>query len=261
MRLSFVTANFVARELGYKMTEGWGQGDSATQAAFRPLETFGERFEEMIEEIAELGFDTVDLWLAHLHPEWATKNHVSQAKMILVKQGLRVWSLAGGFGETLEALEKSCRLAQALGAKVLAGSSAAALTEEGRAMLARYGLKFGLENHPEKSPAEVLEKIGTESDSVGTAIDTGWWATQGFDAAQAIRELGPRIVAVHLKDIKGIGSHVSVQLGRGIVPIDDCLAALKEVGYKGLITVEHEPEKYDPREEIEASVAFLESRR
>jgi len=39
--------------------------------------------------------------------------------------------------------------------------------------------------------AEMLAKIGDGEDgAVGTAVDTGWWGTHGYDAAQAIRELG-----------------------------------------------------------------------
>ena len=54
--ISFNTANFVAREIGYAMTEGWMQGDAATQAWYRPLDTFGSRFGAMLDEVVALGF-------------------------------------------------------------------------------------------------------------------------------------------------------------------------------------------------------------
>ena len=41
-RVVFMTANEVARETGWAM-HGWGHGDRATNEAFAPLETFGER--------------------------------------------------------------------------------------------------------------------------------------------------------------------------------------------------------------------------
>ena len=52
-----------------------------------------------------------------------------------------------------------------------------------------HGVRFGYENHPEKSPQEVLELIGDAEDVLGAAVDTGWWATQGYDPVQAIRDL------------------------------------------------------------------------
>ena len=43
--LAFMTANYVARQLDYHMTQGWMEGDDATNAYFRPLATYAERFE------------------------------------------------------------------------------------------------------------------------------------------------------------------------------------------------------------------------
>jgi len=40
--ISFMSANYVAREVGYAM-HGWGHGDRATNDAFRPLETYEGR--------------------------------------------------------------------------------------------------------------------------------------------------------------------------------------------------------------------------
>ena len=38
--ISFMSANYVARQVNYQMTEGWMQGDAAPNAYFRPLDTF-----------------------------------------------------------------------------------------------------------------------------------------------------------------------------------------------------------------------------
>ena len=70
--IAFVTANYVARETGWAM-HGWGHGDRETNDAFRPLETYGERLDELLGDVRGLGFDTIDLWGAHLHPDWATR--------------------------------------------------------------------------------------------------------------------------------------------------------------------------------------------
>src|SRR5207302_789545 len=46
VRISFTTANFVARETGYAM-HGWGHGDRMTNAAFAPIETYPERIDAL----------------------------------------------------------------------------------------------------------------------------------------------------------------------------------------------------------------------
>lgn len=105
--------------------------------------------------MAGLGVAVIDLWTAHLNPAWATPEHVAAAKRELERTGLSVSSLAGGFGSTPEAFAASCHLAADLGAPVLGGSSGLLYTDRDAllSLLREYGVTFGLENHPEKTPA------------------------------------------------------------------------------------------------------------
>jgi len=258
--LACVTANYVAREIGYRMTGGWLQGDEATQAFFRPLETFGARFGALLEEIRALGFSAIDLWLAHLSPEWATPEHIRLARTALEAREITVVSLAGGFGATPAAFERACQLARALEAPLLGGGAPLLASDRAAALdlLRRYGLRLGIENHPEPTPQALLAQIGGDSGGlVGATVDTGWFATQGYDAAQAIRELGPLVFSVHLKDIRAPGGHETVRYGQGCVPLRACVQALRAIGYGGPVSVEHEPEHHDPSEDVRASAALL----
>ena len=49
--ISFMTANYVAREIGYNMTKGWMEGDDATNAFFAPIDTYAERFDALVAEV------------------------------------------------------------------------------------------------------------------------------------------------------------------------------------------------------------------
>ena len=257
--LSFITANYVARELNYQMTEGWDQGDAATQAAFRPAEQFESKLGVMLGDIKALGFQTLDLWGAHLHGRWATAEHLRIAKELLAKHELQVVSLAAWI-DSLETLKGTATIAAALGATSIGGGAPSLHTfrADAEAVLKEHGVTLGIENHPEKTPDEVLKQIGDGADGfIGTALDTGWWATQGFSAPQAIRELKDHLVHVHLKDIKAEGEHETCRLGTGTVPITECLEVLQEVGYMGALGIEHEPETFDPTQDIEASAALV----
>lgn len=258
--LSFMTANYVARQLDYNMTEGWMQGDGATQAYFQPIESYGARFEAMIAEIAGLGFTAVDIWLAHLHYAWATEEHIRIARATLARHGLTVVSTAGWFGNNRDEFEQACWLAQALGAPVLGGNCA--LLTDDRAWMAAtlrgYGLKFGYENHPEKSIQEMTDKVGMgDDDVIGFCVDTGWFGTFSVDAVAALRAVRPRLFHVHLKDVTGPGAHETCRLGAGVVPVLDCVRALKEMGYTAAISIEHEPEHYNPNADCVASLALV----
>jgi L-ribulose-5-phosphate 3-epimerase len=256
--VSFMSANYVAREIGFRMAD-WGEGDRAANAWYAPIETYEQRLDDLLSTIVGLGFDAMDLWTSHLNPAWATDAHVAVAQDLLGRHRLRVVSLAGGFGGTLAEFEASCAIAVALGRPILGGSTGAWRTDRGGVLRAldRHDLRLGFENHPEKTPDDVLSLIGDAGERVGATVDTGWFGTQGFDAARAIEELGDRVLHVHLKDVREAGAHRTCRYGEGIVPIEGCVRALQRMGYHGGISIEHEPEDYDPTAEVVANAEVL----
>jgi L-ribulose-5-phosphate 3-epimerase len=258
--VSFMTANYVARQVGYHMTQGWGQGQDAVTAFFSPEETYTARFSRLLDDICKLGFDHIDLWLAHLNPDWATPAQIESAQEALTRRGLRVASLAGWFGGTTAKFEQCCKIAQAVGAPVLGGMTS--LVRDDRAgltaLLEQYNLVLAIENHPEKTPAEVLEQIGDGGRGrIGTCIDTGIWTTLGYPADRAVEELRPHVFYVHLKDVLRPGSHETCRFGRGVVPLRACVELLVRSGYQGGFSVEHEPHDYDPSEDVQVSGEML----
>jgi L-ribulose-5-phosphate 3-epimerase len=118
--ISFNTANFVAREIGYDMPNGWGQGANDW---FRPINSYAERFDAMLAEIDNLGFKAVDLWAAHLNSAWATPEHIAIANGCLSQRNMTVSSYACG-GSTIPEFRASCRVSALIEAPVIGvGSS------------------------------------------------------------------------------------------------------------------------------------------
>jgi L-ribulose-5-phosphate 3-epimerase len=247
--IAFMTANFVARETGWAM-HGWGHGDRLTNEAFAPLETYGERVDTLLADVRALGFDTIDLWGAHLNADWATPEHVSLAREALARHGLRVATYANWVGPSN--IERSCELAVAVGASIIGGGMSgdpAAVAP----VLREHGVTLAIENHPERTPAEVLAKIDAGAGMIAATVDTGWWATQGYDPVRAIEELGEHVAHVHLKDVLREGEpHDTCPWGAGVVDIEACVRTLQRLGYAGALSVEHEPEDRDPSEEVRA---------
>ena len=254
--ISYMSANEVARETGFAM-HGWGHGDRETNDAFRPLDTFAERFDALCARARALGFDAIDVWGAHLNPEWATDAHVEAAREALDRHGLRVASIATWVGPSNA--ERACELALALGTTIVgAGYSgdARAVADAFR----RHGVRLAVENHPdERTPADLLERIEPGGDAFGATVDTGWFGTHGYDPARAIEELGEHVLHVHLKDVLHEGEpHETCRWGEGVVDAEACVRALQGIGYDGAISVEHEPETFDPSDDVRAMRAELE---
>ena len=251
-KVSFMGANLVAQQLDWSMTEGWAQGDAATNDHFRPIGTFEERFAAFIDLAQSVDFRVIDVWTAQLHWAWASVEHLEVAQQVIAGRDIQVASYAGLFGDTVDEVARACVVAKALGTTLLGGNAGALHTDRAAvlALLREQGVTLAIENHPERSPDEILQRIGDDGDVLGAAIDTGWWATRGCPADQAIRALGPHVRHVHLKDVRTAEAHDTCTLGDGVVPIQGCLDALKEIGYDGPVSIEHEPDSYDPTPEV-----------
>jgi L-ribulose-5-phosphate 3-epimerase len=254
-RIAFMTANYVARETGYAM-HGWGHGDRATNEAFAPIETYAERLDVLLRDIKALGFGTIDIWGAHLSPDWATDAHIDAAVEALERHELAVSTYATWVGPSN--IDRSCELARALGVSIIGGGFSGE-PESLVPTLQKYEVLLAIENHPEKTPQELLAKIERGGGTMGATVDTGWWGTQGYDAAQAIEELGEHVLHVHLKDVLALDEpHETCRWGEGIVPIEQCVRVLQRLGYEGTIAVEHEPETFDPTDDVRAMREQLE---
>src|SRR5690242_5485259 len=101
--ISFMLANYCARQVGWNMTEGWGQGDAASSAYFRPVETFAGRLDEYLSDVRALGFSAIDMWTGVMDPAWVTPEHRAIAQDLLRKHGLIVSSTGGWLGGTHDA--------------------------------------------------------------------------------------------------------------------------------------------------------------
>ncbi len=155
-----------------------------------------------------------------------------------------------------QAMAKCVSHAEALGCYHVSTSGASKRGEEGgleRVMScaeqalelipASSEIKMGLEPHygnilQEREDFEtVLAAI--EDPRVGICVDTGHFHSAGVDTVGLIRDFGPRIHSVHLKD--HVGS-VSVGIGRGEIDLAAEIAALREIDYQGGLTIELEVE-------------------
>ena len=85
----------------------------------------------------------------------------------------------------------------------------------------------------------VLETVDPKA--VGILFDIAHYQQGGGDPVAAIRKYRDRIKVVHLKDVRAIDKapgYEWVELGRGRVDVKGCVAALKEVGFKGWAIIE-----------------------
>ena len=126
-----------------------------------------------------------------------------------------------------------------------------------------YDIRLALHNHgPEDklwpSPLDVLKSIKDMDPRIGCCIDVGHTVRAGTDVVQAIREVGPRLFNVHMKDLTDFHSKESqVAVGDGLMPVREMFEALIAIQYKGFVDLEYEIHADDPMPGVISSFAYM----
>lgn len=131
----------------------------------------------------------------------------------------------------------------------------------------RHGIRIGLEQHQDLSTRwETFNRLLTLVDSpmIGVNFDTGNLFLAGQDPLQWLRELAPRVVHVHAKDIsiehaerergRVYGTPVGCACGDGVIDWPQVVAILRQAGYTGVLSVE-----CGTIEQARRSIAYLQS--
>jgi L-ribulose-5-phosphate 3-epimerase len=259
-QLSFISANYVARALNYNGVEDWMAHDAATIQS-----TNAETFAAVARDVKNAGFNAIDIWTGHANYAQHDAQHFADVKRICAEHGLQITSYAGGFSvQKLEDFDAPFSAMKALGAPIFAGGISglpdAELAPLVQAACEKHDVRWGFENHPQKTTAEILSKIGNgECSHCGVALDTGWCGTQGLDALEAAKAVRDHLFILHLKDVEAVGAHDTCAVGEGVVPCEAVVKYLLDSGWNGTICIEHEPYNRDPMPEILRSVERVQS--
>lgn len=127
----------------------------------------------------------------------------------------------------------------------------------------RYDIKVAIHNHgPEDqhypSPYDVLKHVRSLDARMGLCIDVGHTVRAGTDVVAAVRDAGPRLLDLHLKDLadlKDVASQCVV--GEGAIPIVDVLRQLSAMRFAGYANLEYEIDAADPLAGMQRSLAYL----
>ena len=251
MRLSCVTASYVADLLGYPGNVDWGLASKTIERA-PMLQTL----DGILERLAPARLGGLEIWYPHASPANLTPVLASEIRQRLAARGMVCCACAGSVGDPGKdpyGCEASFQTARLLQTPVIAGHLHAGTAPRLGEMAACFGVCVAYENGSEKDVSEILSAIEGGNEWIGANIDTGNMAARGGDPVQAIRVLGKKVLHVHLKDVPAIGSHQCVAIGAGIVDVEGVLHELKACGYDGWLSIEIETGDHDPTAEILAS--------
>jgi sugar phosphate isomerase/epimerase len=145
---------------------------------------------------------------------------------------------------------------------IVAGDPAPGTLPRIEKFVKEYDIRIAIHNHgPEDklwpSPLEVLKAVKGMDPRMGCCIDVGHTVRAGTDVVAAIREAGPRIFNIHMKDLANSQKDSQVAVGEGLIPVRKMFEALAAIKYKGFVDLEYEMQPDDPMPGVISSFAYM----
>lgn len=248
-KIGMITVCYVGESVAYKPNTPWNEMMEAFEKTWTP-----PRFDALLRRIADLRFPYIELW----------QNHVQKGKWdpglvreLVDKNGLTIASYCVGGIRDEEGLEAYYQYAKAIGAPMLSGFLSCNNTERLLDLLEKYGdkydINYAIEPHGKSyslvDPVQLREIFDKRSGRIGLCPDQGWFRGEGFDPVEAVRMNKDRVYHTHLR----CTLHPSGEREPSAEPV---LRILKESGYRGVYSIEHEP-PYDPTAELAEAREFI----
>jgi sugar phosphate isomerase/epimerase len=145
---------------------------------------------------------------------------------------------------------------------IIAAPSAATLPRVEK-FAKEYNIKVAIHNHgPEDkhfpAPQDALKLIKNMDPRMGLCIDVGHTTRTGRNIVETVKECGPRILDMHIKDLADLMDAKSqVEVGDGVMPIPQIFKELVKANYQGHVMLEYEIKADDPLPGMIKSFAYM----
>ena len=217
-----------------------------------------------IKMIKELKTQYVSVKEYHL-PYYSTPEELAQGRKNFDSAGLKIMSGGNiGLEKSDEAdMRKHFDYAKACGMPMIV----CAPSHDNLRLLEKcakeYDIRAAIHNHgPEDNhfptPQSVLDAVKDLDPRVGLCMDVGHSARAGADLVKSVAEAGPRLLEMHMKDLKSTTDKASqCDVGDGVLPILGIFKELQKIGYHGSVDLEYEINADAPLTGMLKSMAYM----
>lgn len=217
-----------------------------------------------IQDTKALGVRYINIKEFHL-PLNSTPEEIRKARAEFEKAGLTI--LGGGnvsFQVNDEAdIRRKFEYAKLAGMPLLVCAPTHETLPKMEKYVKEYDIRIAVHNHgPEdkhfSTPESVLEMVKNMDPRCGLCMDIGHTARTGDDIVEAARKAGPRLLDMHVKDLKDSKDKgTQVPVGDGVLPIPALFSELKKMNYQGGVMLEYEVDGDNPMPGMQKSFSYM----
>jgi sugar phosphate isomerase/epimerase len=130
-------------------------------------------------------------------------------------------------------------------------------------LVKEFDIKIAIHTHgPEDKhfpvPAVVLDAVKAMDPRIGMCLDVGHSMRGGADVVAEIAHAGPRLLDLHVKDLKRADDKDSqCEVGEGVMPVVAIFQQLRKINYRGSVNLEYEINSENPLPGAQHSIGYL----
>lgn len=198
--------------------------------------------ETTLKHVRGLGLSHIELHEGHL-PHNASRERMASARRMLADAGVTAAGIYihDEFTDSEEIARPILAFARTMGFQYINGAPRPESLPVLNRIAREYGVRIAIHNHGPGATYETLEHLTSAlkaHPSLVPCIDIGHFARSRVDPVRAVRALGARAVAIHIKDVDAGGQNTVV--GEGTIDMPGVFAGLRSSGFDGLVVLEYE---------------------
>jgi sugar phosphate isomerase/epimerase len=214
--------------------------------------------------IKRLGIQYVNIKDFHL-PLTLSQDEIKAGAAEFTKAGITI--LGGGNIDFKKDDESDFKMkfeyAKAAGMPLIVCAPSATTLPKLEKYVKEYNIKIAVHNHGTEdpifpNPQAVLKIVKDLDPRVGCCIDIGHTVRTGVDIIETVREVGPRLLDMHSKDLADMMKRDSqVVVGDGKIPIAGIFKELVKMNYQGGVMLEYEIDEDNPFPGMQRSFSYM----
>lgn len=218
--------------------------------------------EQALDMTVRCGIDRICFKSMHL-PLDSTKDTIKKAVALCKEKGITLYGGGVIYMKTKADVDQAFEYAKAAGMEIIVGVPNHELLKYVEGKVKESDIKLAIHNHGPgdklyPSAESAYLKIKDMDKRMGLCIDIGHTKRIGRDPEQDLKDFFDRVFDMHVKDVtKAAHDGQTCIIGRGVINFPSFLKAVKDLDYKGTLSLEYEAEGDDPLPGMMESLGYV----
>jgi len=196
-------------------------------------------------------------------PLTSTDEQIAAFEAKLKAKGVTGYAVGPIYMKSVADIDNAFAYAKRVGVKLIIGVPNYDLLPYVDKKVKEYGFNFAIHLHgPDiatyPDAEDVWNHVKDLDPRIGMCLDIGHDTRNGKDAVADLKKYKSRVFDIHIKDVTGTTKlGYSLEVGRGVINFPAFVKMLREVGYSGVCSLEHEKDMTDPFMGIAESIGYF----